>query len=145
MFPEQQHITVHSTYFSRAVDDIEGVTADAKRLLADVDFDTLVGTGLSGSLVVPHLARELGVNWLLIRKPNDGTHGDRRGEGRLGRRWIFVDDFIASGATYERVSAVVGELSRMWAFGVVHVGDFLYQDIDRPGIDYRAVFRGANV
>ncbi len=130
-------VTVSGGYFSRAVDDVDGIVADAKRLLADApEFDTLVGTGLSGALIVPTLARALDVHWLLVRKPNDGTHGNTAAEGKLGARWLFVDDFIDSGATLERVTEVVGRLRP----GAARVGKFLYQECLYDG-DRGAVYQ----
>ncbi|MGH3956443.1 MAG: phosphoribosyltransferase [Mycobacterium sp.] len=75
-----------------------------------VECDTLVGTGLSGALVVPQMARELGKEWLIVRKPNEGTHSSRPVEGYLGRRWLFVDDGIQSGKTFRRVFDTIAEL-----------------------------------
>ena len=79
--------------------------------LANVDFDTMVGTGLSGALIVPRLADALDVNWLIIRKPNDSTHASDEAVGWLGKRWLFVDDFMESGATFHRVHKTVKTLA----------------------------------
>jgi adenine/guanine phosphoribosyltransferase-like PRPP-binding protein len=70
-------------------------------------FDTFVGTGLSGAVIVPRLAEDLGLNWLVVRKDNDGSHSDLPVEGTLGRRWLFVDDFVSTGATFKRVHSVI--------------------------------------
>lgn len=81
----------------------------ARTQLADVDYDTLVGTGLSGAIVVPELARRLKKHALIVRKPDDGSHSSSPVEGVLGERWVFVDDFVASGATRQRVTDAVDE------------------------------------
>lgn len=90
-----------------------------------VEFDSIVGTGLSGALVVPTLARELGKHWAIVRKSNDGSHSMNRIEGTIGTRWLFVDDLIASGNTEQRVkSAVLGA-----TFGdAKYIGTYLYYD-----------------
>lgn len=51
-----------SSYLADAFDKRDQVVADAHRILADVDidFDTIVVTGLSGSLVGPLLADGVG-------------------------------------------------------------------------------------
>lgn len=108
--------------------NIRKVTRLARTHLAGVDYDTLVGTGLSGAIVVPQLARLLGVEAMLIRKPGDGTHGNRLGNGRLGHKWVFVDDFISTGKTLRRVQETVG-LMTDWPkkFETKYVGSFLYE------------------
>lgn len=63
------------------------------------DFDTLVGVGVSGAVIVPILARLLGVDFAIVRKDNDGTHGWNKIEGVVGSKWLFVDDLISSVAS----------------------------------------------
>src|SRR5215472_3764911 len=61
--------------------------------LDGVSYDTMVGTGMSGALVVPVIARALRKNWLIVRKPGDHHHhGNALAQGHLGDRWIAVDD-----------------------------------------------------
>lgn len=84
---------------------------DARRLLKDVDFDTVVGTGMSGVPAATLIGRSMHKHVLLVRKEDDmGNHHDTGGRGfvgQLGARWIFVDDFMSSGATFRRVYGVV--------------------------------------
>lgn len=75
-----------------------------------VRFDTLIGTGLSGALVVPILARALRKHYMIIRKPGDDSHAGGQHEGILGERFIFVDDFISTGTTMRRVLRQVQEM-----------------------------------
>jgi orotate phosphoribosyltransferase len=74
------------------------------------DFDTLVGTGISGAVIVPTLARLLGVDWAIVRKEDDGTHGWYMIEGVVGAKWLFVDDLVSSGSTVRRVVRIMAEL-----------------------------------
>ena len=91
-------------YMDRALFDLEGVIETAKERLKGVDFDTLVGTGFSGGVVIPALALAMGKKFVLIRKETDDSHhGKGLLLGELGQRWIFVDDFVASGKTRTRV------------------------------------------
>ncbi|AYD87004.1 phosphoribosyl transferase [Mycobacterium phage NearlyHeadless] len=94
----------------------------ACRFLAGVEFDTLVGTGLSGTIAVIKLAKMLDKRYLLVRKPNDGSHSSQPAEGSLGRRWVFVDDLISSGRTFARVWNKI----QSWGFDTEFVGVFLY-------------------
>lgn len=91
-------------YLDNALFDAEAVVDRAVGDLTGANFDTLVGTGFSGALVVPMIAARLGCHFILVRKPNDGSHHTTsRLIGTLGKRWVFVDDFESSGATRRRV------------------------------------------
>jgi hypothetical protein len=100
-----------STYLRRAIVTPDDIVQEFPFLVAGLDYDTLVGTGMSGAFVVPRLAEALGKEFLLIRKNGDSPHREYAAEGVLGERWVFVDDFIVSGKTFDRVlEAVTGEL-----------------------------------
>lgn len=116
-------LKVGGGYISAAFNPAADLAASAAIALHGIDFDTMVGTGLSGALVVPRLAEALGKRWMVVRKPNDGSHSAQRGEGMLGRRWVFVDDFISTGATYFRVCKTIGD----FPFDTAHVGSYLYE------------------
>jgi len=113
-------------YLDSALVDLEGVLDAAERILADHDYDTLVGTGFSGALVVPALALRLGKKFVLVRKPNDGSHHSGRMIGQLGKRWVFVDDFVSSGDTRKRVRQSVHLSCEERGWKTEHVGDYLY-------------------
>lgn len=139
-------LQVRSNYFDIVMDDPQGVIERAREELADVDFDTFVVTGLSGASVASLLAYTLGKNYLILRKPDDtSTHSSRRAVGKIGKRWVFLDDFICSGDTRDRVMEQLAELLRTesvnaaghycpetdrWIDGEPHVseyvGDYLY-------------------
>lgn len=102
--------------------DIDAHVQAARHHLRNVDYDTMVGTGLSGALVVPGLARALGKYALIVRKPRDGSHACSTAEGKLGDRWVFVDDFISTGATQGRVLDKIADLAPEVEF----VGTFCY-------------------
>lgn len=119
--------TFKTGYFDSALTDLGTVIGQATEDLAQVKFDTLVGTGFSGAVVIPALALALGKNFLLIRKDNDDSHhGSGKLIGILGKRWIFVDDFVSGGTTRNRVF----EKIEAAAYGAGHttenVGAFLY-------------------
>lgn len=95
-------------------------------LVKQVKFDTIVGTGLSGSLVIPMLARRLRRKWAIVRKDGEQRHSSYQIEGEIGDRWIFVDDLIASGRTLRRVQEVVQEEFRIREAQTTYVGAWLY-------------------
>lgn len=105
------------------------LTAEAR--LQHVDFDTFVGTGLSGSLVLPTLARALGKKFLVVRKPEDSSHSYLDFEGYLGGRWLFVDDFVDTGRTFQRVYSKITNTILDRGFDSQLAGAFLYSSV-RP-------------
>lgn len=127
-------LDVSTSYMSRAHNPRDVI--DTFRLLRKhhsnrLQFDTLVGTGLSGAIIVPPLARALRKNYLIVRKSDDGSHSEYPAEGVLGKRWVFVDDLIASGATLRRVIDVVQGLPSQVHksdFSTELVAAFLYND-----------------
>jgi len=94
-------------------------------------FDTMVCRGMSGNLVVPIMARTMRKNYLAIRKLGENSHDDGRCVGKLGARWIFVDDFIDSGKTFREA---YGSMKKIVAYATLKeeppfsefVGVFLY-------------------
>lgn len=119
-------------YMDCAVDDLSAICEQARIDLArtGVDFDTIVGTGFSGGIVIPMLATLLGKKWVLIRKEGDDSHhGPGRLLGHLGERWLFVDDFVSTGRTYRRVVKKINEASvghYRGPFRTDHVGAYQY-------------------
>jgi hypoxanthine phosphoribosyltransferase len=71
----------------------------------------VVGTGLSGALVVPYLGRALSKYWLIVRKNGDSSHSNFWAEGELGARWLFVDDQVETGKTRQHVREVIDKIA----------------------------------
>jgi orotate phosphoribosyltransferase len=136
--------TFRTYYFDSAIRDLPGVIERAREALADVDFDTIVGTGFSGSIVIPALALSMGKKFVLIRKEGDDSHhGGGRLVGQLGERWIFVDDLVESGRTRSRVIRKVNDQGES---PTTMVGQYLYEG-DGFGVDcafepYRPIWEG---
>lgn len=113
------------SYSHGAFRDSSKLIDSAVKALASVDYDTMIGTGLSGALVIPILARAMGKHFAIIRKPGDSRHAYQQFEGEIGDRWIFVDDFISSGETRDRVRSVVRRLASEYN-PTIFVGSYLY-------------------
>lgn len=77
-------------------------------------FDSIVGVGLSGALVIPQLAKALDRTFAIIRKSTESAHSRYPIEGEIGESWIFVDDLIQSGATYRMVRDAVSKGHKMY-------------------------------
>jgi len=124
-----------SYYFRRAMGDLNPVAESLVNQLvaAGISRDSfpslsLIGTGLSGTLAVPHLARHLGSLWGIVRK-EISPHDSRLFVGAVEDRWIFVDDFVSSGATQRRVMDVISGLRTDdgQRYDTTYVGRFCYE------------------
>lgn len=125
----RQELNYGADYFTVAVDNPTQVIRVARERLREsgVKYDTIVGTGLSGAVIVPLMARMLRKKWALIRKPKESRHSADLVVGRIGKRWLFVDDFIATGSTLDRVQEVIRKESRRYSyFETEYVGAYLY-------------------
>lgn len=91
-------------------------------VLKEVKPDVLVVTGLSGIVLGVQVAAALGCGLAVVRRPGevDQTVSGRARvvEGHLGGRWVFFDDFVASGSTRQRASEAFMDASV--ASGVEH-------------------------
>lgn len=113
--PDQPVWDDHSSYLNMALYQVDAIIDQATEELRDVDYDTLVGTGMSGTLVVPIVARALNKYFAIVRKPNVRSHAGTDVEGKIGKRWVFLDDCVASGETRKRVrTAVEGLKNSKW-------------------------------
>jgi hypothetical protein len=125
--PEVTELDFTNTYMS-TVHKPRKLKNLAKQHLAELDFDTLVGTGLSGTIATADVARYLKKNYLIVRKANDGSHSSMPVEGKLGKKWIFLDDLVSSGRTFCRVWDTVHKISADRNFKSEYAGMFLYND-----------------
>ena len=127
-------IKLRTYYMDRAVFNLAEVIETAKDRLKDVDFDTIVGTGFSGGIVIPSFALALGKNFVLIRKETDDSHHGRgRLLGEMGDRWIFVDDFMSSGRTRQRVIEKIHQAGHECDHFPTLVGQYMYCDDSDDG------------
>ena len=104
----------HSPYLNKALNDLPGLLKRSAITLtaAQVEFDAIVCTGVSGMLVGPALAVALGKRLAIIRKKDDKmNHATVEIESGMepDDRWIFVDDIIASGRTATHVMERMGK------------------------------------
>ena len=131
-------------YMDEAVFNLAKIIERGKKDLANVDFDTLVGTGFSGGIVIPSLALALGKKFVLIRKETDDSHhGKGRLLGELGEKWVFVDDFVSSGKTRRRVIEKIADAKDSWGFNVQGsklVGQYMYIDYSEHGPHYERCY-----
>jgi len=103
--PDVNFVQYRTSYMDRALSDPMGIVADMRASMKGIKYDTIVATGSSGGLIAPIAARALRKNFLIVRKREEyeSSHSGMRWLGKLGKRWIFLDDFCSSGATFRRV------------------------------------------
>lgn len=95
-------------------------------------FDTLVATGFSGTLPLMYVAEEIGVDWFAIRKLGESTHTGSPVEGTLGEKWLFMDDFIATGKTFAWVNHNVNKYKTSYTHTPTSFqGAYLYHNVDQ--------------
>ena len=100
-----------SSYLELALYEREKHFSAAVKTLRKVSFNTIVCTGVSGLVFAPTLAFLLKKQLVVVRKTTEGTHADKICEanfmvGDIGK-WIFVDDFIESGATLKKTKTAI--------------------------------------
>lgn len=121
-------------YMDTALFNLQEVIEEAKGKLADVEFDTLVGTGFSGGVVIPALALAMGKKFVLIRKETDDSHhGKGRLLGELGEKWVLVDDFVSSGKTRRRILSKIEEAAEERGANTECVGEYMYVNYSEEG------------
>lgn len=71
---------------------------------SNIEFDTIVFTGMSGALISPSVADRLEKQVLLLRKDKDDCHSSCRMEGFYKcENYIIIDDQVSSGNTVLRI------------------------------------------
>lgn len=124
-------VVAHHAYYLNLAFHQEELVQKARGALGDLEYDVLVGTGMSGALVVPVLAYALHKRFAVVRKAKTQTHSSWLVEGMLreGDRCLFVDDVKSSGDTERRVVHAMSNLGH--SLKVKIVARYLYaSDVD---------------
>jgi len=96
-----------------------------------ISFDSMVGVGLSGHLVLPVLARHFDVPFFAVRKREASSHmGGSPGEGYIGKRWLLVDDFTCTGKTIRTAKQAIETVTGKHNFKTEYVGMYAYSDTE---------------
>lgn len=111
----------------------------------NLQFDGFVVTGVSGITMGSILSRLLRKELVVVRK-NEGTHSSYKVENyKHNKRYIFLDDLIASGETYKRVIETLEYAANSaWLYGVKTkkskiIGCIVYDGLNRitgNGVQY---------
>jgi len=110
--------------------------AEMQLLGQGIEFDSMVGIGNSGLLVLPLLARHFKVPFFAMRKAGQLSHNSKQpdGDGMIGHNWILVDDVKILGGTISYVVKTINKLARQNSFFTVYRGAYLYEPLSMsPG------------
>jgi adenine/guanine phosphoribosyltransferase-like PRPP-binding protein len=124
--------------FSESVNSIVGIINER---FSDVDY--IVGTGISGAIMVGAISSSVNKRIFIIRKENDNTHSYKVWDAdnmpeyerfcefqdieKNSKTAIIIDDLISSGCTIRRI------LHKLWDNEILTVGIILYHE---TGNDY---------
>lgn len=92
-------------------------------------FDSIVVRGVSGMIVGSPVALKLKKPLVVIRKPNENSHSGNSlvvNLKNIGSQWLFLDDFIVSGATKQRCIEAI-EAFKEYYFGDIPTISCQYQ------------------
>ena len=101
---------LHTTYLGRLFDleEFQLSVRKAEATLENVDFDAIAVTGNSGTIFGGALSFAMNKNLILVRKAEDNCHSSLSVEGAFNcTKYIFVDDIMMSGDTFNRVYRII--------------------------------------
>lgn len=96
-------------YGRKAFNPIIDLTWDMRNKMKGVKYDTIVGTGVSGTVFASRVAASMRKKLVIVRKNTESSHDGHTVIGDVGKRWLFVDDFISRGTTIRRVQDSMDE------------------------------------
>lgn len=113
------------SYFDKALTYTNGELVETMRhALHGQKYDTIVGTGLSGTIFTARVAPGLRKKFAIVRKKDDkSTHSSIKVEGVVGKRFVVADDFVSSGATLKHVLTMMQKIHP----GAQFVGVYQYE------------------
>lgn len=99
---------------------VKAALKDLRKKKHRKNFDAIVVSGYSSTIIGSIIADKLGVDILIARKPDEPRNSKKVIDGVHGARYVFIDDLIASGATLRRVRDAVestdGTLYGVWLY-----------------------------
>jgi len=125
-------VVISTDYFDKVINYRAEVVQRAMRILRRhaAEYDVITCRGYSGMVIAPILAYELGKPIFFVRKSDESSHARREAAGELGGQYCFVDDFIGTGLTLERVVQVLSDVHKAHGFPPpILAGIYLYYPI----------------
>lgn len=138
---DHKPLRVASYYMNIALEP-KKIKAAAKNVLqgelASKQFDTIVGTGFSGTLPLYTISEIWKTYFGFVRKPGVQAHSNKPFEGDFGRNWIFVDDFISGGDTFIRTWEAIDKMAELHKIPHQCVGAWSYANT--PGMQFSSLY-----
>ena len=127
-------------YLCIPMESPQSLIDDSKPFLENLDFDTMIGTGLSGTIATIILANHYKKKYSIVRKNTDtSNHGWHKVEGIIGKKWIFIDDLIDTGSTFYYVRAEMKNIEDLYYADpdtrIEYIGRYLYHNYGKPRFD----------
>ncbi len=123
------------------LDDLAFTIERATEIISDADisdqYDSIIVTGISGILVGSPVALLLNKPLVILRKDEDRHHNGciAINEVRMGKRCLWLDDFIACGHTERRVWDFLDERYAKMAYCYLYREQRLLRVSDGLGIN----------
>jgi hypothetical protein len=131
---------LNGKYLAKIVEDTE---CQLRKFKLVTKFDSLVFSGLSGSLVAPPVAMKLRKDLVCWRKTRETHSRYNRLEGKLSRRYAILDDFIESGDTIKDIRYNIDSFSNGEAR--LNLIILYNHDYDDGGLEYAARYHKCKV
>jgi adenine/guanine phosphoribosyltransferase-like PRPP-binding protein len=114
----------------------------AVRALQGHEFDCVAFTGMSGMLIGPPVALQMGKTFLMVRKDYDTSHSSMYVEGDYAaRRYVILDDFSETGNTIRRIKDSIQDCSPdakcIGMLAVAHINDARLERYEKSNEPYR--------
>ncbi len=97
--------------------DLHGLQREIDRVIAALEpkkksFDSIVVMGMSGVIVGVPVSLALDKPLVIVRKNTEDCHSTQRliNKSEIGKKALFLDDFVSNGSTRQRVCLAVAEL-----------------------------------
>lgn len=103
--------------FNYPKETIDSIVHELKNpILGDIDF--IVGTGLSGTLLLIPVSMKSKIPCAVVRKQDEDAHSKstenlrqlvKRGSSRSLKRYVIIDDFIEEGNTVKKIINILND------------------------------------
>ena len=100
---------------------VRRVVDDLRKRMKEHPFDAIAFIGISGAVLAPIVAYELGVGLIAVQKKGTRACSRRHWHGPMDVRYIILDDDVNTGATLRWVLRAIGDASTC-------VGAYFYDD-----------------
>lgn len=119
-----------SLYHEEAIQNLSLFLDRSCNRLDELDFHSIVVTGLSGMLLGPTLSLKLNKRLIIVRKEDDKSNHGKDIEGLVADKdkWLFLDDLIDTGSTLARVRNKIETMATAMDIEMEFIGSYMFID-----------------